>query len=760
MPQPTTSAAPADLRSADSQRYRWEVSGKPLAIEISLDVVERLGNEIVQTFRAITSRGSEIGGLLLGRFAKQPKPAVIIEDYEAIPCDYRRGPLYLLAEEDRRRLEEALQRWRKAPARDLSVVGYFRSNTRRELVLDEEDQTLIRTYFAERHHVILLVKPFASKPSLAGFFLWEGDSVPPASGLTFPFHRAELLKAEKRPQPEAAAPTAAPAPPAAPVRPTIQVRIAVAGPDAIAPPAAPPAQEARAAELPADGKPQSARRIEAPPAAGPRAAEAAKAPEQAAPVDGKPAAAAKPAAEPKPAEIKPPAAAKPAAEPKPAEIKPAAPAKPAEQAKPAGAAEAPPAPATTAAATAKAAVAPRAEAGAEATETGLFEAVGAEAAGEPGPIARLLKSRALWAVAALLLVALVGWLLWMRSGGVQPSAAPDASSLALRVERSGGQLLLSWNRSLPLLQTAQRAILSISDGDHREDVEMDLGQLRSGSIVYSPITSDVSFRLEVTDLKNGKSVSESVRVLGGRPSPTGPPAENAPAAKPSGSEAAPAEGAKTAQPLRSMAPLPPATRSESLAARLSPVEPIPAAEPPKVELPVSSAKPAVTPPPQEANSGAAGASTTASSPPPAQPAAQIIQPATASNSPVTQPAKPEAPPAQPAAEAPKPTTPAAAAAAAPPTRVGGVVQEAKLIRRRDPVYPPLARQARLQGVVRLEAVIGPDGRVEQVQAISGPPLLRQAAMDAVKQWVYQPSLLNGQPVRVTTQVEVNFTLGR
>jgi protein TonB len=63
-------------------------------------------------------------------------------------------------------------------------------------------------------------------------------------------------------------------------------------------------------------------------------------------------------------------------------------------------------------------------------------------------------------------------------------------------------------------------------------------------------------------------------------------------------------------------------------------------------------------------------------------------------------------------------------------------------------------------VVKLEAVIGPDGRVEKVQAISGPPLLRQAAIDAVRQWVYEPSRLNGQPVRTTTQIEINFTLGR
>jgi len=90
----------------------------------------------------------------------------------------------------------------------------------------------------------------------------------------------------------------------------------------------------------------------------------------------------------------------------------------------------------------------------------------------------------------------------------------------LRAERNAGQLLLSWNREAALVKTASKAVLSISDGDHREDVQLDLGQLRNGSIVYSPITNDVSFRLEVTDAKLGKSLNESVRALAGRPSPT------------------------------------------------------------------------------------------------------------------------------------------------------------------------------------------------------------------------------------------------
>jgi protein TonB len=86
------------------------------------------------------------------------------------------------------------------------------------------------------------------------------------------------------------------------------------------------------------------------------------------------------------------------------------------------------------------------------------------------------------------------------------------------------------------------------------------------------------------------------------------------------------------------------------------------------------------------------------------------------------------------------------------------VQAAKLIFGPKPDYPPLARAARIQGVVHLQAVIGVDGSVRNLRAESGPPLLIKAAIDAVSRWRYQPTLLTGRPVEVTTQIDVNFTL--
>jgi len=103
---------------------------------------------------------------------------------------------------------------------------------------------------------------------------------------------------------------------------------------------------------------------------------------------------------------------------------------------------------------------------------------------------------------------------------------------------------------------------------------------------------------------------------------------------------------------------------------------------------------------------------------------------------------------------------AAGSSAAPPNSlvVGAAVQAANLLTKVMPVYPPLARQARIQGHVVMNAVIGKDGTVQNLSLVSGHPLLAPAAMEAVKQWTYKPTLLNGQPVDVSTQIDVNFTL--
>jgi protein TonB len=92
-------------------------------------------------------------------------------------------------------------------------------------------------------------------------------------------------------------------------------------------------------------------------------------------------------------------------------------------------------------------------------------------------------------------------------------------------------------------------------------------------------------------------------------------------------------------------------------------------------------------------------------------------------------------------------------------RVGGNVQAAALVRKVDPIYPPIAKTAHISGTVVLHAIIGKDGAVKDLEYVSGPPLLMKSALDAIKQWRYKPTMLNGEPVEVDTTISVVFSLG-
>ncbi len=116
----------------------------------------------------------------------------------------------------------------------------------------------------------------------------------------------------------------------------------------------------------------------------------------------------------------------------------------------------------------------------------------------------------------------------------------------------------------------------------------------------------------------------------------------------------------------------------------------------------------------------------------------------------------EKPPAHPASPAASP------AAKAPPQRirVSGAVEAAKLTAHPEPEYPLLAKIAHVQGTVKLDALIGKDGSIQELKLISGNPLLVQSAMDAVRKWRYQPTLLNAAPVEVATEIDVKFALAQ
>jgi protein TonB len=124
-------------------------------------------------------------------------------------------------------------------------------------------------------------------------------------------------------------------------------------------------------------------------------------------------------------------------------------------------------------------------------------------------------------------------------------------------------------------------------------------------------------------------------------------------------------------------------------------------------------------------------------------------------------APPSAAPATPSPRTSAASRPRTSAEAPPPpqaVRIGGTIREPAKLKNVPPVYPDVAKQARVQGVVILEATISPRGKVTTVRVLRGVPLLDEAAIEAVKQWEYTPTLLNGVPVPVIMTVTLNFRL--
>lgn len=187
--------------------YVWEVPGKSISIQLSLDVVDRLQQDVIRGFGAVPRRGAEVGGVLLGS-TEGDGPVVRIEDYELIPIEYKRGPSYLLSDEDAQAFEASLQQLRNSDGKSSRAIGYFRSHTRDAAGLGGEDQALLSKYFPEPETIVLLIRPFGTKPSIAGFYFKEDGAFQSGAPLQeFSFRRKDL------------APDEAPPAQAAPVRP-------------------------------------------------------------------------------------------------------------------------------------------------------------------------------------------------------------------------------------------------------------------------------------------------------------------------------------------------------------------------------------------------------------------------------------------------------------------------------------------------------------------------------------------------------------
>lgn len=175
-----------------SEYYDWRPPSAPVGVRLSYGAIDRLRADVMNDFWAVPKRGAEVGGILLGRVTAGPDSdtltQVVVEDYECVPCEHRRGPSYVLSEPDRKRLARALRR-----SGGLSVVGYFRSHTRPGLYLDENDMAVVSSQFSAPSDIVLLIRPHATEPGVAGFFIWEQDDMRRHSPyLTFPFDTAAL----------------------------------------------------------------------------------------------------------------------------------------------------------------------------------------------------------------------------------------------------------------------------------------------------------------------------------------------------------------------------------------------------------------------------------------------------------------------------------------------------------------------------------------------------------------------------------------
>lgn len=169
--------------------FVWQVPGKAVSVQLNLEMIDRLSTVVMTGFGAIPRRGAEVGGILVGSIDGS---VVHIDEFEAVPCSYKRGPSYLLSEADSAAFGEAWEKWKPRPGKTQYAVGYYRSNTRDQAALSEEDRGICEKYFPPPSNVMLFIKPYASKTSSAGFITYENGKLEDASALEFPFRRHEI----------------------------------------------------------------------------------------------------------------------------------------------------------------------------------------------------------------------------------------------------------------------------------------------------------------------------------------------------------------------------------------------------------------------------------------------------------------------------------------------------------------------------------------------------------------------------------------
>ncbi len=174
--------------------FIFESRTPKLRVELDFGVVDKLSSEALRGLGALPRRGIEVGGLLLGRVDSLRLPGAIrIEDCVPFACEHLYGPNFHLSPKDREAFAQLADSWFHTRNPSLYAVGIYRSHTRGELELTQEDVELLDAYFPQAHAVCLLIRPFAMRAAEAAVFLRRGGAFhpePPAQ--TFPFRRKEM----------------------------------------------------------------------------------------------------------------------------------------------------------------------------------------------------------------------------------------------------------------------------------------------------------------------------------------------------------------------------------------------------------------------------------------------------------------------------------------------------------------------------------------------------------------------------------------
>jgi protein TonB len=292
-----------------------------------------------------------------------------------------------------------------------------------------------------------------------------------------------------------------------------------------------------------------------------------------------------------------------------------------------------------------------------------------------------------------------------RAAPVPEVPAVEGTTLGLKLSPTAGHLELSWNRQADAVRLATSGSVSIRNGPVTRVLTLNPEQLREGRILYLPMSGvDVDMRLEVVTA-SGRTEAESVQLVSFNTAP--------------------------AVPMTALTPPRPAPRPAPRrpAANAEPDEPDPepfilhrAVKPFRADSLTSRTKSAANAAPETPSVAAPGV-------------ADVNLRAIGTTA------------------APAPAPPVPGANSIPPP---GHQEEAQLLSGRLPEYPSQAREDRVTGMVELEITIGADGRVKSTRILNGDPRLREAAIIAVRKWIYKPGMLNGKPVQSQRQVLLNF----